>query len=328
MEDLDNNTLRYLAGVKQKIDESGIMGVAPVQSAVPASINVTAGSGEELSVMLKSLMSLAGVSPVTPSHMPVDDPKIGPSTVISAPPMSQGPDMKTLLAAMDKNDVEEDSMNPDDQHDWDNSPNEEGKAVGNWPMDGDQDNNLSANKDKVVDRHEVTAEGLFAAYEDFVAESAKSKCCCKEKGKKKCPIHNKVDEAFRPLLPKQKAAQKHADIRTVAQSGRMGAGPGPEMTSTGRVPNQSKEKTSLIRGRAKRAQKHLDNFEESVSEMDEGKKWVQKAVKGIKKGALRKQEGKKTGEKFSKGELKGLAKSGTPKEKKRAQFALNISKKK
>jgi hypothetical protein len=59
----------------------------------------------------------------------------------------------------------------------------------------------------------------------------------------------------------------------------------------------------------------------------EGEKWVQKAVKGIKKGALRSQEGKKKGEKFSKSELKGLAKSGTPKEKKRAQFALNISKK-
>ena len=60
----------------------------------------------------------------------------------------------------------------------------------------------------------------------------------------------------------------------------------------------------------------------------EGEKWVQKAVKGIKKGALSKQEGKKKGEKFSKGELKGLKKSGTPLEKKRANFALNIQKKK
>jgi hypothetical protein len=326
MEDLDKNTLRYLAGVKQKVDEC--MGAMTTQiPPTPASISVTAGSGEELSGMLKSLMTLAGVSPVTPSHMPVDDPSKGPSKVISAPPMSQSPDMKTLLAAMDEKDVEEDSMNPDDQHDWDNSPSEEGKAVGDWPMDGDQDNNLSANKDKVVDRHNVTAEGLFAAYEDFVAESKKSKCCCKEKGKKKCPVHSKVDEAFHPLLPKQKAAQKSADKQSVAQSGKVGAGAGPEMKGTGRVPMQSKEKTKYVRDRAAKFSEELEQTEETLN-VEEAKKWVKKAVKGIKKGALRKQEGKKKGEKFSKGELKGLAKSGTPKEKKRAQFALNISKKK
>jgi len=60
----------------------------------------------------------------------------------------------------------------------------------------------------------------------------------------------------------------------------------------------------------------------------EKKKWVKDAVKGVKKGALSKQEGKKKGEKFSKSELKGLKKSGTPLEKKRANFALNIQKKK
>ena len=263
MEDLDKNTLRYLAGVKQTIEECGMMGAAQARPQVPASINVTAGSGEELSGMLKSLMSLAGVSPVTPSHMPVNDPSKGPSTVVSAPPMSHGPDMKTLLAAMDEQDVEEDSMNPDDQREWDTSPDEESKAVGNWPMDGDQDNNLSANKDKVVDRHEVTAEGLFAAYEDFVAESAKSKCCCKEKSKKKCPVHNKVDEAFRPLLPKQKAAQKAADKQTVAQSGKFGAGAGPEMKSSGRVPMQSKEKTKYVRDRADKFKEHYNPLEKN-----------------------------------------------------------------
>ena len=61
--------------------------------------------------------------------------------------------------------------------------------------------------------------------------------------------------------------------------------------------------------------------------MAEGQKWVKKAVAGVKKGALRKQEHMKKGEKFSSGKLKALAKSGTPTEKKRAQFALNIKKK-
>ena len=69
------------------------------------------------------------------------------------------------------------------------------------------------------------------------------------------------------------------------------------------------------------------DFKPVSDDVAEGKKWVADAVKGIKKGALRKQEHKKKGEKFSKSELKGLAAHGTAKEKKRAQFALNISKK-
>jgi len=64
--------------------------------------------------------------------------------------------------------------------------------------------------------------------------------------------------------------------------------------------------------------------------LNESKKnWVQKAFKkGIKKGALRKQEHKKKGQKMSTTELKGLKAHGTAKEKKRANFALNIRGKK
>ena len=58
------------------------------------------------------------------------------------------------------------------------------------------------------------------------------------------------------------------------------------------------------------------------------KNWVKKAVKGIKKGALRKQEHKKKGQKMTSKELKGLKAHGTALEKKRANFALNIRKKK
>ena len=56
------------------------------------------------------------------------------------------------------------------------------------------------------------------------------------------------------------------------------------------------------------------------------KNWVKKAVKGIKKGALHKQEGIPQGKKIGKAKLKSLKKSGTPLEKKRANFALNINK--
>jgi len=63
--------------------------------------------------------------------------------------------------------------------------------------------------------------------------------------------------------------------------------------------------------------------------LNESKKnWVAKAVKGIKKGALRKQEHKKKGQKMTTAELKRLKAHGTAKEKKRANFALNIRGKK
>ena len=273
VENLELDSLKYLAGVKKHIEECGMMGLSPTAPQAPASINVTAASGEELSDVLKTIMSLAGTSPVTKNNMPIDNPDSGPSKVISAPPMSNGGDMKALLSVMDQ-DVDEDSMNPADQQGWDNSPNQDGKAEGNWPIDGNQDNNLSANKDKIVSRHEVTAEDLFSRYENFVAESKKSKCCCKEKGKKKCPVHGKMEEGFRPLLPQQKIAGKKADLQAIAQSGRIGAGPGPEMANggTGRVPFQSKEYTKYIRDRAANAEqkrKEQDNGKQPIEPRDQ-----------------------------------------------------------
>ena len=318
MDNLDARSLQYLAGVKKTIEECGMMeGIAP-QPHIPATINVTAGSAEELSGMLKDLMGLAGVHKVEPEHMPVDNPE-SPTKVISAPPMkaepSQGDDMKRLLSMMDTDhDIEEDSMNPDKERVYDNSPEEEGKAKGNWANgEGDVDNNFSnalVGKDK---HHKEAYESLFSEYKEFVAEAKKSKgkkcdecgswmsecscdevkeskagkCCCKEKGKKKCPVHGKMEEGFRPLLPKQKMAGKKADLQAVAQSGRIGAGPGPEMKNggTGRVPFQSKGYTATIRDRASRAKKHLDNMEETKKPSSGmSKKAKSNLVKKAKKG--------------------------------------------
>jgi len=63
--------------------------------------------------------------------------------------------------------------------------------------------------------------------------------------------------------------------------------------------------------------------------LNESKKnWVKKAVKGIKKGALRKQEHMKKGQKLTHSKLKNLKAHGTALEKKRANFLLNIQRKK
>jgi len=113
MENLNLESLRYLAGVKDTIAESGI------GSGMPASINITAGSGQELTGMLKDIMNLAGVSKVEPHHMPVDRADAGPSTVISAPPMAgamrdrtdPNVEMHKLMAIVGEPDRDQDSMN-------------------------------------------------------------------------------------------------------------------------------------------------------------------------------------------------------------------------
>jgi len=319
MENLDKNSLQYLAGVKKTIEECGMMGAVPNPN-MPASINVTAGSAEELSGMLKDIMGLAGVHKVEPQHMPVDNPTSGPSKVISSPPMKadpqKEPDMKSLLSMMDvEPEVDEDSMNidNDDQRMYNTSPREKGQAWGNWAMDGDQDNRVVAAKDKLVNREGI-AEQLWAKYEKFInenedcnctpkgekcpvhgmkecsnymKENVKPKCCCKVKGKKKCPVHGKMEEGFRPLLPQQKIAGKKADLQAIAQSGRIGSGPGPEMANggTGRVPFQSKEYTKYIRDRAAKAKKALSNMEEAKKpSAGMSKKAKSKLVKKAKKG--------------------------------------------
>ena len=63
----DMSDLRALAGLKEsKIEECGMM---PMQGATgPASLNVSAGSAEELSHMLQDIMSLAGVAQQAQPH--------------------------------------------------------------------------------------------------------------------------------------------------------------------------------------------------------------------------------------------------------------------
>lgn len=87
----------------------GSMGAMSSAPRTPASINITASSGPELSSMLKDIMSLAGVHQVTPDHMP--------AIKSTEPTIKLGShlDMRKML----------DSMNNDDQEQveaYDNTP--------------------------------------------------------------------------------------------------------------------------------------------------------------------------------------------------------------
>ena len=211
---LDNASLRYLAGLKQTILECGMSPVSlPTASPhTPANISITAGSGDELSQMLKNIMSIAGVHKVEPQHMPV----------ISAEPsmarVNTHPSMKELVGKMDAIDHLEDSMNSGERP-WDTSPHEKTLNT-KFPQNGDQDNNIVAAKDELVSRQretslpEATLENLFSAYKNFVAEESKPKCCCKTKGKPACPVHGKkkgLKESELVFGNEEKAAEEIAN---------------------------------------------------------------------------------------------------------------------
>lgn len=123
-EELSVESLRYLSGVKQTLDECGMypegMGMAPSAPSTPASfsINATAADGDEVANMLSQIMTLAGAGKVGPEHMPVDK---APNVMTTLPSLSQAnqsgnDEMKRMIDVM-------------------NEPGEEGPVADNEPED-------------------------------------------------------------------------------------------------------------------------------------------------------------------------------------------------
>jgi len=120
----------------------GMMADAIIEPAIekpstPASINMTAGSGEELSSMLATIMQLAGVQKVGDEHMGVEH---EPAVMTAEPAMtgatpSAGEEMRAVLDKMHdggaeggetdepEHDGEEEETDESAMGGWDNSPN-------------------------------------------------------------------------------------------------------------------------------------------------------------------------------------------------------------
>jgi len=128
------------------------------------------------------------------------------------------------------------------------------------------------------------------------------KCCCKTEGKKHCPIHgDMMDESKAEKCCCKTKGKKHCPVH-------------------GDMMDESKVK-KCANGHTKMT-KNCDECSGFWESKDP--KALSKAAKHVKKGALHKQlhipQGKKIGDK----KLKSLKAHGTPLEKKRATFALNI----
>ena len=160
------------------LEECGPMGMmgGMNQSHTPASVNITAGSGQELSAMLKDIMSLAGIHKVEPSHLGVEP---APMSLTAEPIMSVGATPSTgdeMRSVLDK-------LNPDtddeetDEGMYDNTPadptepesfdSEEFAHHENQPGAGD----TSSGKSRVRNQPTATYESLMDEYKKFVAEA-------------------------------------------------------------------------------------------------------------------------------------------------------------
>ena len=123
--DLSLESLRYLSGINKNLAECGMEMMSPMgeRQKPPAtfSINASAESGDEVASMLKNIMTLAGVQPVGPEHMP-EEPLAAMSVVGDEPEMHEPemhepagePSMHDMMAMFDEPEGEEDSMNQEE----------------------------------------------------------------------------------------------------------------------------------------------------------------------------------------------------------------------
>ena len=144
----------------------------------PATINITAGSGEELRGILGDIMKLAGVEKVTPDHLGVEH---EPAVVTAEPTMAVGPavgDRDDMRAVLDKmHDTGEDEEETD-EGEYDNSPadaepkkpfnSNEFANQENQPGQGDR---MDGNMPK---GYATMEQQLMADYKKFVAESSEA----------------------------------------------------------------------------------------------------------------------------------------------------------
>jgi len=181
----------------QQVEECGIMpemGMGMEKPAMPASINMTAGSGEELSDMLATIMQLAGVKQHGAEEPMSDEPMVA---LTAEPEMGGGDAMRSMMdklnpeddvrAAhgdidgdgdhdMDDHEAEKDEEEADEGQ-YDNSPADPRKP----PPFGANDFARQENQPGQGDRMDgnmpkaTMEQQLMADYKEFVAEAESKK---------------------------------------------------------------------------------------------------------------------------------------------------------
>ena len=190
----------------QQVEECGMMpgmvpemgmDIAPEKPSMPASINMTAGSGDELSNMLATIMQLAGQNKPVSASPPLDNAPPAPGTL---EPVGGGSPADTMRSVIDKlnpmggDDVSKShgDLDNDGDHDMDDHDMEKKEPVDeydNTPSDPNKKNEFDANQfahqenqpgqgDRMdgtspkayADMNEAVTD-LFAQYKRFVSEN-------------------------------------------------------------------------------------------------------------------------------------------------------------
>lgn len=175
----------------------GMPGMEDNKPETPASINMTAGSGDELANMLATIMQLAGVKQVGADDLGIEH---EPAVVTAEPAMGVGPavgdrdDMRSVLDKLnpmdgddeegdepgafqqDNGDDESDDEEETDEGQYDNTPADPNKQKPfnanqfsnqeNQPGAGDSESGKPRNRFQPT----ATYEGLMAEYKQYVGE--------------------------------------------------------------------------------------------------------------------------------------------------------------
>jgi hypothetical protein len=117
------------------IEECGMMPMPGMGgSHTPASINMTADSGSELTGMLRDIMQLAGMNKVEPEHLGVDH---APMSISAEPVSAVGPAIAEPLSGADSMRSVLDKLNPEPEND------DSGSELGPFQGDSDSQDDVS-----------------------------------------------------------------------------------------------------------------------------------------------------------------------------------------
>ena len=208
LDSTNNNVIKESAGIK----ECGPMGMMDSMGGMekpstPASMNITAGSGDELAHMLATIMQMSGGKKDSPGQMGAE-PGVEIMTAepeIKVEPMSGGDAMRSMIDKLNPmddeggddvskahgdfdndgdHDMDDHEKEKDDEEEtdesYDNSPNPETEGYGAFAAHGDMDKNPAGGGDVPKDHDSrprvrtqpvATFESLMDDYKKFVAET-------------------------------------------------------------------------------------------------------------------------------------------------------------
>jgi len=136
--ELDANNLTIVKE-NTNVEECGMMPMPGMggmdRPTTPATLNVTAGSGEELGNMLAQIMALAGVHKVEPEHLGIEqepmsltsEPAVG---AMPAPGAGDTDDMRSMISAVDKLNPDTDGEEGDEEETDEEETDEEADPFG------------------------------------------------------------------------------------------------------------------------------------------------------------------------------------------------------